>query len=260
MIDEYINKVTCGECSEVMSRFPSECISLTCTSPPYDDLRSYQGYTFDFEAIAQQLWRVTKPGGVVVWVVGDATVNGSESGTSFRQALRFKEIGFNLHDTMIYYINGTGAKGSNLAYWQSFEYMFVFSKGVPNVVNRIADKKNPNFGKKRSSTTGKKCKSINTRTEREGVFAPEYSIRENVWKYTVGHNDKTDHPAPFPEQLAADHIRSWSNEGDIVLDPMCGSGTTLKAARILGRRYVGIEISPEYCKIINERLSQQTLF
>jgi len=200
----------------------------------------------------------------VVWVVSDATIDGNETGTSFKQALFFKEIGFNLHDTMIYYINGTGAKGSNLAYWQSFEYMFVFTKGKPNTVNRIADKKNPNAGKKRGSNGSKKLNEIGTRTERKGIVAPEFSIRENVWKYNVGQNDKTNHPAVFPEKLVRDHIYSWTNENDLVYDCFMGSGTTAKMAHLLKRNWIGSEISEEYVKLANKRLGrylrQETLF
>ena len=159
-----INKIYNENCLETMAKIPDGFIDLVVTSPPYDDLRTYNGYTFEFEPIAKELYRVIKPGGVLVWVVSDATIDGNETGTSFKQALFFKEIGFNLHDTMIYFINGTGAKGSNLAYWQSFEYMFVFSKGKPKTVNRIADKRNPNAGKKRGSNGSEKLNKENTRT------------------------------------------------------------------------------------------------
>lgn len=258
------NKIYNENCLETMGRMKDGLIDLTVTSPPYDGLRSYNGYSFDFENVAKELYRVTKIGGVVVWVVGDETVNGDESGTSFRQALFFKEIGFNLHDTMIYFQNGTGAKGSNLSYWQSFEYMFVFSKGKINTVNRIADKRNPNAGKKRGSGGSDKLNKIGTRTERIGILAPEFSVRENVWIYDLGQNDTTDHPAVFPEKLARDHIYSWSNEGDLIYEPFTGSGTTLKMAHLQKRRWIGSEISEEYCKLAQKRiqpyLDQQRLF
>ena len=255
------NVIICGEAASVMAGFPAECIDLTVTSPPYDSLREYQGYVFDFEAIAQQLYRVTKPGGVVVWVVGDATVNGSETGTSFKQALRFKEIGFNLHDTMIYGKKAVGACGSHEAYWQAFEFMFVFSKGKIATVNRIADMRNLTAGSERGSSP--KQEMVGTRLiKKSGIKIKEFGVRTNIWFYDVGFatgDDKTDHPAPFPEQLTADHIRSWSNEGDVVLDCFMGSGTVAKAARILGRKYIGIDISQTYCDIATERLSQSVL-
>ena len=239
-----LNKIYCGDCLEVMKQIPDKSIDLTVTSPPYDNLRTYNGYTFDFEGIAKELYRITKEGGVVVWVVGDATIKGSETGTSFKQALYFKEIGFNLHDTMIYEKNSASypAHKKSSRYTQIFEYMFVFCKGKIKTHNLICDKKNKWAGYKDFS--GKIKNPV-----------PNFSPRNNIWKYTTSFNDKTDHPAVFPEELAQDHILSWSNEGDTILDPMAGSGTTLKMAKKNNRNYIGIEISPEYIDIINKRLN-----
>lgn len=250
--------IYCGECSQVMRDIlPDSHIDLTVTSPPYDNLRIYNGYVFDFEAIAGQLWRVTTTGGVVVWVVGDATVDGSETCTSDIQKLYFRELGFNVHDTMIWQPSGVGAKGSHLAYWQAFEFMFVFAKGEIKTVNLIKDKVNKNFGN--FNGTSPKAKELGSRVKGNGYITPEYSIRTNVWIYDVGH-EWSPHPAPFPEALARDHIISWSNPGDLVLDPMLGSGTTAKMAQQLGRRAIGIEISEEYCKIAVDRLRQPSFF
>lgn len=251
-------------CLETMARMSDGLIDLTVTSPPYDNLRTYNGYEFDFEPIARELFRVTKKGGVVVWVVGDATINGSETGTSFRQALYFKEIGFNLHDTMIYRKTGTGACGSNYAYWQAFEYMFVFAKGRPATVNRLADKKNKRWGG--VSMHGAKQASVGTRLFTKPVVISEFGIRENIWLYLAGNNgdDQTGHSAPFPEDLAKDHILSWSNPDDLIYDPFMGSGTTAKAAHQLKRRWIGSEISAEYVELANKRLepylAQEQLF
>jgi site-specific DNA-methyltransferase (adenine-specific) len=238
------NTIYCGECAEIMRRhIPNDSIDLTVTSPPYDNLRDYNGYVFEFEKIAQQLWRVTKPGGVVVWVVGDATINGSETLTSFRQAIYFNGLGFNV-ETMIYEVAGTGAKGSNYYYWQAFEFMFILSNGNPKAVNRITFPiKNRGRGDRRTRN-GKKI--IRPRAHRDE------SIRGNIWRYSGDRLDQ--HPAPFPEALARDHIISWSNPGDIVLDPMCGSGTTLKMSVEQGRRYIGIDISQEYCDLSRRRV------
>jgi DNA modification methylase len=231
-------------------------VDLTVTSPPYDSLRAYNGYEFDFETIAKELYHVTKRGGVVVWVVADETVNGSESLTSFKQAIYFRELGFNV-ETMIYEAAGTGAKGSNFYYWQSFEYMFVLAKGQPKTSNRIADIRNTNAGKPRGFSS--KSAANGSRMDRTTVIAPEFSVRPNVWRYAVGQNDPTPHPAPFPEALASDHIRSWSNSGDTILDPMMGSGTTGKMARKNGCKFIGIEISEQYCEIAAKRMSQEVL-
>lgn len=244
-----------------MKSWPDECIDLTVTSPPYDDLRDYEGYTFDFETIAKELYRITKPGGVVVWVVGDATINGSETGTSFRQALYFKDVcGFRLHDTMIYKKKAGRFPDTN-RYYQVFEYMFVFSKGRPKTVNLIRDRRNLCFGNTIGGNDRKKDGTFKKR--KKGKTVPKSGVRFNVWEYSTGGGISAQdeiafqHPAVFPEQLAADHIISWSNPGDIVLDPMCGSGTTCKMALKLGRRFIGIDIAEEYCEIARKRVEAE---
>jgi site-specific DNA-methyltransferase (adenine-specific) len=261
-MDLPINQIICGDCLEVMKGLPDKCIDLTVTSPPYDNLRTYNGFTFDFEGIAKELYRVTKKGGVVVWVVGDATINGSETGTSFRQALYFKEIGFNLHDTMIYAKNNVYAHDPrNKRYKQCFEYMFVLSKGKPNTYNEIKDRPNKHVGKTLSGTKGRTKEGI--KRNLKPIVLGEYQARFNIWEYTTGGSVASDkiafnHPAIFPEKLAEDHIISWSNEGDIVLDPFLGSGTTAKMALLNGRNYIGIDISEEYCEIARKRIAEHT--
>lgn len=246
-----------GDCLAYMKTMPAGCIDLTITSPPYDNLRTYDG-TFeagmlDWRAVICELYRITDNGGVVVWVVADATIDGSETGTSFRQALWALECGFHLHDTMIYEVAGTGAKGSNYAYWQSFEYMFVWSKGAPRTVNRIADRKNARAGV--LVTRGEKTKDVGTRLGDYTV--PDLGIRSNVWRYHAGNNggEITGHPAPFPLKLASDHVRSWSVPGDLVFDPFLGSGTTGIAAVVEGRRFLGVEINPAYHAIAARRIA-----
>lgn len=235
-----------------ISKLQDNSIDLTVTSPPYDNLRTYNGYSFDFETIAKELFRVTKDGGIVVWVVGDQTNNGSESGTSFKQALFFKEVGFNLFDTMIYAKGGQGATGSNKAYWQDFEYMFVFSKGIPSTFNPIEDRKNIVSPHRRKESMGHRYKNGDVKGKRR-ITRKEYGRRSNIWVYhECGTN--TNHPAVFPEQLAKDHILSWSNEGDWILDPFLGSGTTLKMCMELNRNGIGFEINDGYESIIKERL------
>jgi site-specific DNA-methyltransferase (adenine-specific) len=265
-MEEYLNKVICGESRAVMESMPDGCIDLTVTSPPYDNLRNYNGYSFDFKGIANQLLRITKEGGVVVWIVGDATVNGSETGTSFKQALYFKEIGFNLHDTMIYERTAAyPASEKSVRYTQTFEYMFVLSKGKPKSINLIRDRKNKWGGMTSFGTQSERCKDGKLKKRRK-IFVSEVGFRFNIWKYATGKGMSTkdeiafSHPAIFPEKLAEDHILSWSNEGDTVLDPMCGSGTTCKIARKNGRNFIGLDVSHEYCDIANKRLSQQPLF
>jgi len=255
-----MNQIIHGDCVDVMATLPDNYIDLTVTSPPYDNLRDYNGYDFNFEGIANQLYRVTKQGGVVVWVVGDSTIKGSETGTSFRQALYFKEIGFNLHDTMIWHKHVRGACGSNNAYWQEFDYMFVFSKRKPKSINLIKDIKNKSFGQDKGVVSDRNVdgKRKNYRHQVAGV----YRRRGNVWAMinTCMNGTKDliawEHPATFPEKLANDHIISWSNEGDLILDPLCGSGTTCKMAMVNNRNYIGIDISEEYCEIARKRIAE----
>ena len=252
-----VNSIIHGDCLEVMRGFPDDCIDMTCTSPPYDNLREYQGYEFDFESIARQLFRVTKPGGVVVWVVGDATVNGSETGTSFRQALYFMDCGFKLHDTMIF-DRDSFQKPNHNRYWACFEYMFVFSKLSPATSNMICDRRNSQAGKTVSSKTIRNADG--TTSNRKPVKIANFGKRKNIWAYSTGYGKGTTgkiaykHPATFPEQLANDHIISWSNPGDLILDCFSGSGTTCKMAVENHRKYIGIEISEEYCKIAETRI------
>ena len=257
-----INQIICGDNVETLQGFPDDCIDLTVTSPPYDNLRTYGGHSWDFEGVAQQLWRVTKPGGVVVWVVADATVNGSETGTSFRQALRFMELGFRLHDTMIWNKGGFSAVGSlEVRYAPVWEFMFVFSSGAPSRFNAIRDRKNTYAGKLFTGTIRQPDGTMKRMSVGDGKTVSDKGQRFNVWEMAAEKCNSFDkHPAPFPEALARDHILSWSNEGDTVLDPFSGSGTTAKMAKHNGRQYIGIEVNPEYCEIAEERLRQGVLF
>ena len=229
-------------------------VDMVLTSPPYDDIRNYNGYSFDFEAIARELYRVVKPGGVVIWVVGDSMVNGSETLTSFKQALFFKEIGFNVNDTMIYYKNNPMPTAGK-RYHQHFEYMFCFSKGQPKTFNPIMEETKYR-GLANMKNRGKDGNLEYHKQER----TTEKKVG-NVFFYSVGGGISTkdkvafQHPAIFPEKLAEDQIVTWTNEGDLVYDPFMGSGTTAKMCKILGRNYVGSEISEEYCSIIEERLN-----
>lgn len=245
-------------CLDGLKLLENNSVDLVVTSPPYDGLRTYNGYSFDFENIAKELFRVVADGGVVVWIVNDSTVKGSESGTSFRQALYFKEIGFNLWDTMIWRkTNPIPNDTRQNRYIQAFEYMFVLSKGKPKTCNYLKEKSKCG-GKVTNNTSQIKANgdSRDDRKEaRKGMVVNEYKILTNIWDCSSVHkNEKTKHPAQFPEKLVQDHIISWSNEGDIVLDPFMGSGTTAKMAKLNGRNYIGFELSTEYCDIAEKRI------
>jgi DNA modification methylase len=270
-MDKFLNKIHLGNSVDIMREMPDNCIDLVLTSPPYDSLRTYKGkitdekydehFSFPFVDMAKELYRITKDGGVVVWVVNDQIVNGGESGNSFRQALKFQEIGFKIYDTMIYHKNGAPFPES-ARYSQVFEYMFVLLKGKkPNSANMIKDKENrwagsTNFGKRSSRTKDGEIKIMDNFT------VAKYGSRYNVWYINNGAGFTTKdkyayaHPAMFPESLAEDHILSWSKEGDVVLDPMNGSGTTSKMAKVNNRNYIGIDLNQEYIDIAERRLSE----
>lgn len=250
-----INKIYCGDNLELIKQLDDNCIDLTVTSPPYDNLRKYNGFNWDFEELAKELYRVTKEGGVVVWIVGDATINGSETGTSFRQVLYFKEIGFNIFDTMIWNKQNCSSVGSMDRYENTFEYMFILSKGKPKTANIIKDKPNKRAGELQHGSIRQTDGTVKKTSQYGKRAIAEYGRRRNVWDVFPAKSLKERlHPAPFPEQLANDHIISWSNKDDLILDPFMGSGTTAKMALKNQRNFIGFELSQEYCDIANERI------
>jgi site-specific DNA-methyltransferase (adenine-specific) len=262
MTKDHINKIINGDCVEVMKNLEDNSIDFTLTSPPYDNLRTYKGYSFPFEDIVKELFRITKDGGVVVWIVGDATVEGSETGTSFKQALYFKEMGFNLHDTMIFQKKNPIPQIYRRRYNNIFEYMFVFSKGQVKTHNPIMIDC-LHAGLELNGTTYKNYSKGVQKREKMAKPVKNQKIKGNIWEYVVGKKaedqEAKGHPAPFPCELAREHISSWTNIGDVVLDPMAGSGTTCKVALELGRKYIGIDVSKEYCELAEKRLSAKKL-
>lgn len=257
-----LNKIYNESNLETMAKMPDCFVDLTVTSPPYDGLRKYNGYSFPFEEIARELFRVTKDGGVVVWVVGDAVIDGGESGTSFKQAIYFQSLGFLIHDTMIYEKNGPAypANDKSNRYSQVFEYMFIFSKGKPKTANLLKDKKNRWAGHKTFGTnTGREADG--SLKEQNDFTVAEYGYRNNIWKINTGYGYSTkdeiafEHPATFPEALARDHIYTWSNEKDLVYDCFMGSGTVAKMAHLQKRNWIGSEISKEYVELAEKRLN-----
>ena len=265
-----INKIYNENCLETMAKMPDNFIDLTVTSPPYDDVRLYKGFTLPLEDIAKELYRVTKDGGVVVWVVNDKTKNYCESLTSFKTAILFVEnAGFNLHDTMIY--KRQAAFPDVVRYYQEFEYMFVFSKGKPKTINLLRQNKSESTIKRNNSGlhNSRNERQQNGEIKKGNIKSVERvnnsklddtRVKSNIWEIATGSQKSTkdkiafQHPAIFPEQLANDHIISWSNENDLIYDPFMGSGTTAKAAHQLKRRWIGSEISSEYVDLANKRL------
>ena len=260
-IDYFVGKILQGNSKDILKSIPKDSVDMVVTSPPYDNLRDYTGeVVWDFEAfkkIAKQLYRVMAPGGVVVWVVGDQIDKGGKTLTSYKQALFFQKIGFKVFDVIIYEKAGSGPPHPN-RYFNSFEYMFVLSKGTPKTINLLRDKPNKwaNHSTYSDVTRREKDGSL---TKKGKKVVNEFGVRTNIWRYANGKGFATkdeiayEHPAIFPEKLAADHILAWSNENDIVLDPFGGSGTVAKIATQLNRRWIHIDVSEEYCKIAEKR-------
>lgn len=246
------NTIICDDSVSALKQLDANSVDLVVTSPPYGNLRKYRGYSWDFEKTAEELVRVLKEGGVIVWVSSDETIKGSESCVSFKQVLYFRELGLNLYDTMIWR-KPNPAVPTEGRYYNAFEYMFVLSKGKPKTFNPICDRPNKTAGGRYRSDShmNPEVRQKSSKIKTVG----KYSRRHNVWDIAVGSN-KTGHPAVFPMSLARDHILSWSNEGDLVLDPFVGSGTTAVMAAKLNRRYIGIDISEEYCLMTNYRIKQ----
>jgi len=250
-----LGKIYNENCLITMSNMPDNYVDFVITSPPYDDIRNYNGYQFEFEEIAKELFRILKTGGVVIWVVADATINGSETGTSFRQALYFKEIGFRLHDTMIYYKNNPMPQTGN-RYHQHFEYMFALSKGSPKTFNPITEPT------KYQGLANMKNRGQNGSLDYEKVERTKEKKVGNVFSYSIGGGISTkdiiayNHPAIFPEKLVVDQINTWTNENDLVYDCFMGSGTVAKMSILNNRNWIGSEISNEYCGIIEERIKK----
>jgi site-specific DNA-methyltransferase (adenine-specific) len=263
-LDNIKNKIINSDSIDIIKLLPQNCIDLVVTSPPYDDLRDYKNeivWNFSkFEELSKELFRIMKPGGIVVWVVGDRTKNGNKSLTSFRQAIHFQNIGFNMYDVIIYEKSGTGPPHPN-RYFNAFEYMFILTKGKIKTVNLLRDKKNKWAGHETYSEITRREKD-GTLTKKSKKVINEFGIRTNIWRYINGKGFAAEekiahkHPAIFPEKLVEDHIRTWSNEGDLVLDIFGGSGTTIKAAEKLNRKWIYIDKVKEYCEIASKRMEE----
>lgn len=256
-------RLICGDAVEVLAGIDDDSIDLTVTSPPYDGVRDYGGFTLDIPALIEQLHRVTKQGGVVVWVVSDQTVKGSETGTSMRHALAFVDAGFRLHDTMIYHKDNPPPVGGNNRYYQSWEYMFVFSKGAPATFNPLTRPQRNKWNDKRTHRVRSVSRGVDGEWAEPKLVPIKTEVkRSNVWTYTVsGGSIASDplaheHPAIFPEMLVHDHVVTWTDPGDVVLDPMMGSGTTPKVASAVGRRAVGVDCNPQYVDLARRRLGE----
>lgn len=251
---EQINKVIHGDNSAAVALLTRGSVDLIVTSPPYDDLRTYEGHSWNFYGLAHALFQALAEGGVMAWVVSDQTIEGSESLSSMKQALHFKEIGFRIHDTMIWE-KPNPMPQNHARYEQAWEYIFVCSKGKPKTWNPVMVPAK-NAGK---ISTGSFLRADGSRLEKSGNGKPIKSekVHKNIWPITNPGNG-TKHPAVFPDALAEMIISTWSNEGDLVLDPFAGSGTSLLTAQRMSRKFIGVELNESYVAICNQRLADQT--
>jgi site-specific DNA-methyltransferase (adenine-specific) len=257
---EFVDQIIHNDCVSEMATLPDNCIPLTVTSPPYDKLRRYGGQRWSFETfekVARQLFRLTMPGGVVLWVVQDGTVDGSLTGTSARQWLYFQQIGFDLNSVLILATRGWRSQTSRYA--NQFHFGFVLSKGRPRAFHPIRDRINSTAGQRlrcsRRSASGEAVTTYNG-DRRLGL----HGYRANVWFYDVGGGKSTKdryasrHEALMPEQMARDLIISWSRPGDLIFDPFCGAATTCKMALLSHRHYLGIEAHALYYRLALRRM------
>ena len=250
-----------GDCLEILPTLGK--VDAVVTSPPYDDLRKYgDGHPpLDWKQCVDPLASVLLDGGVLIWNVADSVRDGSETGTSFRQALAFMDAGLRLHDTMLYLRTNVNFPDA-VRYENGFEYMFVFSSGCPKTFNPIKDRPNKYAGLAMHGTDRQRDGSLKP-ISGLGKLVNRNGKRFNWWFLTNNQPDN-GHPAPMPYAMAADQITSWTHEGDTILDPFMGSGTTGVACAKMGRKFIGIELEPKYfdiaCKRIEDAYAQPDMF
>ena len=242
-----------GDCLEVMKNIPKNSVDCIITSPPYDDLRDYNS-TINYETLIHLFYNALNNGGIVVWNVDDRISTGSKTLSSFKQALLFKEIGFNVNDIIIWKKTNPIPQLKRSHYQHSYEFMFVFSKGFPKTFNPILVNCSC-AGKQLSSG---KVASKNKKRKSKSITVNEQKIASDIWEFPICHND-TNHPAVFPLELPLLHIKSWTNENDTVLDPFMGSGTTGIACKMLNRNFIGIELDENYFKTAKERIERYSV-
>jgi site-specific DNA-methyltransferase (adenine-specific) len=242
-----------GDCRDILPTLGK--VDAVVTSPPYDGLRTYNGLQKpeDFLDVIGLLAAGLTNGGVMMWNVADATVQGSETGTSFRQALHAMSCGLNLHDTMIYIRENVNFPEA-VRYFSGHEYMFVFSNGQPKTFNPIKDRRNKWAGTTMHGTDRQVDGSLKKISGAGKEILPS-GMRFNYWLMSNNSGD-TGHPAPMPYSMAHDHAVTWTNPGDIILDPFMGSGTTGVACANLGRSFIGIEREPAYFDIACRRIAR----
>lgn len=252
------NQIICGDSVEILRSFPDNSIDIVVTSPPYDAIRDYKGFSYDLHATGKEIQRVLKLGGVAVIVIQDQTKNFGKTLTSFRTILDWCDsFGFKLFETVIYRKYGAEGAWWNKRFRVDHEYIPIFLKGErPQYFNKEHLKIPSKHGGK--TLTGGGTRLTNgIRIATRAIKINLMKCRGTIWEYLTagdGSRLKHEHPATFPDKLPYDFIQCFCPEGGIVLDPFVGSGTTTVAAKNLGRRYIGIDIAPEYCAIAEKRM------
>lgn len=253
-----INSIICGDSEVVLKNIPDNSIDLVVTSPPYDDLRKYNGFSFNLHNIGVELYRVLKDGGVVAMVIQDSTKDFGKSLTSFRTIVDWCDnIGFKLFETVIYHKNGTEGAWWKHRFRVDHEYMPIFVKGYkPQYFNKEPLKiPSKHGGQVMSGSANRRTDGTTTPIVKREINLMK--CRGTVWDYMMAGDKnplKRKHPAVFPDKIPFDFIQCFCPEGGIVLDPFVGCGSTVVMAKKLGRKYIGIDISDEYCELAKERL------
>lgn len=247
-----------GDACEILPTIRESSVDLTVFSPPYDGLRDYKGKpSFDMAVLGREILRVTKEGGVCCMVIQDATKNGAKSLTSFRTACLFADLGWRLFECCIYSRAGVPGAWWTKRFRVDHEYIFIFTRG--DGLPRRFDKTSLMVESKYAGITAggtKRTTKGDFVAIKKTVISP-LKCRGTIWHYAASNTErnktKSEHPATYPDSLARDIISCFSKEGDLVLDPMMGSGTTGIASVNMGRRFLGIEISVQYMEIAKRR-------
>lgn len=244
---------------EHASTLASDSVDLVLFSPPYDGVRDYRGnWTLDLPALGSELLRVVKDGGFAVMVIADGTKNQRKSMTTFRTAVAWEDAGWSLFESVIYSRDGRPGAWWATRFRVDHEHILMFYKGKrPRPVTHHDGLRVPSkhAGKK---WTGTQRLTDGTLVKTSATVAAD-KCRGTIWHYATsnseGNRTKAKHPATFPDALARDVILALSAPGDVVYDPMMGSGTSVVIAAQEGRRWLGNDFFAEYVEIAQQRLA-----
>jgi hypothetical protein len=259
---QWRNAILLGDALEILSRIPAGSIPLTLFSPPYDGIRDYgKNWSLDYKTLGRLLFGATCDGGVCAVVIGDGTKDFAKSLTTFRWAVDWVDnTGWRLFECCIYSRHGNPGAWWTQRFRVDHEYILIFFKG-----DRLRC-----FDKTALMIPSKHAGKVYSGTDRltnggfkkiEPKAVNDLKCRGTIWGYATsnseGNRTKLEHPATFPDRLADDLIHCFSKPGDLVFDPMCGSGTTCVMAAKAKRDYLGIEINPEYHSIAMKRIQAE---